>query len=104
AAKQASEGWGGDRYQVVRRKDGRMIALVATVWDTPADATEFAAAYAQSLAKRFPGSDPKLVETGLPRPEGGKIFVNTSGARVYIVDGADDRAMLDQLVRTAKLE
>ena len=37
----ASEGWGGDHYEVVRRPDGKLVAAIATVWDTPNDAKEF---------------------------------------------------------------
>jgi hypothetical protein len=39
----AAAGWGGDRWEVWE-KDGKRVALVATVWDTKRDAAEFAAA------------------------------------------------------------
>jgi hypothetical protein len=108
-AAEAAEGWGGDRYSVTRRKDGRLIARIATVWDSATDATQFAAAYRASLAARFPGAP--ITDTGdagadvvTARPDGGKIFVRTIGARVFIVDGADDARALDALVRTTKLD
>jgi hypothetical protein len=103
-AAEASEGWGGDRFVVVRRKDDRLIGELATVWDSAADATQFADAYAASLAKRFPGVDPAAVATGVARPDGGKVFVRTIGTKVFIVDGADDVGALDQLVKTTKFE
>jgi hypothetical protein len=39
----AASGWGGDRLEVWSNKD-RSIALLKTIWDTPEDAREFAAA------------------------------------------------------------
>jgi hypothetical protein len=103
----AAAGWGGDHYSVTRRKDGRLIARIATVWDSPTDATEFAAAYRASLAARFPGAP--IIEAGADittqRPEGaGVIAVRTIGARVVIVDGADDARALDAVVRTTRLD
>jgi len=41
-----------------------------------------------------------LGRSGVARPDGGKIFVRTAGARVCIVDGVDDRSAVDALVRT----
>jgi hypothetical protein len=90
----AAAGWGGDRMSVTRGKDGKLAARIATVWDTAADAREFAAAYQASLAARFPGG---------ARPDGTHPRVRVVGAKVYIVDGGDPAA-LDALVRGAKLE
>ncbi len=101
----ASEGWGGDRAAVARRADGRLIVRVASVWDTAADAKEFADAYTTSLAKRFAGGTGDPLTTGFQRPgNAGKIFLKLDGARVYVVDGADDASALAELVRGAKLQ
>ncbi len=107
AAAEAAAGWGGDRYRVSRRADGRLIAQVATIWDTPADATQFATAYVASLAARFPSvnimePDATGTVTATARPGGGNIYVRTVGARVFIVDGADAPGALDALIRTTK--
>ena len=88
-AKEASEGWGGDRYAVVKQADGTLVGLHATIWDTPKDATEFAAAYEASFAKRFPANDRKHV-------------VKTQGAKVFILDGSDDAKLLAQLIKGSK--
>jgi hypothetical protein len=99
----ASEGWGGDRVTVVKRGDGRLVARIATVWDTEKDATEFAQAYATSLKPRFMkgAGDPK---TGFDRGDGaGRIYMKQVGAAVYIVDGADDVAWLDDLIKATKI-
>lgn len=105
-AAEAAAGWGGDRYSVTRRKDGRLIARIATVWDSPDDAAQFATAYRASLAARFPGAPVTDAGADLSatRPDGGQIFVRTLGARVFIVDGAADARALDALIRTAKLD
>lgn len=103
-ATEASEGWGGDRYAVTRRKDGRLIARIATVWDTPNDAEQFASAYLASLAVRFPGASTSAPAAGFARPDGGRVFVRTVGAQVFIVDGADDAGALDALVRTTTFD
>ena len=41
----AATGWGGDRCCLLERGDGRMVAALRLVWDTPEDALEFAEVY-----------------------------------------------------------
>jgi hypothetical protein len=103
-AAEASGGWGGDRYAITRRTDGRLIGRVATTWDTAGDAQQFARAYLASLAVRFPGADVSHPAAGIARPDGGKVFVRTAGTRVFIVDGADDAGSLDALIRTTAFD
>ncbi len=102
-ATDAAAGWGGDLFSVTKRADGRLVASLATTWDTPADAKQFADAYTASLAARFPGAtlDPKK---GLARPDGGKVFLRHTGNAVYIVDGADDAKALGELVKSTKFK
>ena len=99
-ADEASQGWGGDRYRVVRRGDGKLVGTIATVWDTKDDAAQFAAAYRQSLTARFAGA--KLEADGVVRPDGGAALVRHVDTRVYSIDGGD-AAALDELVKTAKI-
>jgi hypothetical protein len=103
-AADAAAGWGGDRYSVTRRKDGRLVGRIATTWDTARDAEQFATAYVASLAARFPGADTSQPATGVARPDGTKVLVRTTGKHVFIVDGADAPAELDALVRAAKID
>ncbi len=77
----ASEGWAGDRFSVVKRPDGSLLGFHATIWDTVADAKEFADAYAASFTKR---GDRKHAMT-------------TDGTKVFILDGSDDAALLARL-------
>jgi hypothetical protein len=95
----ASEGWGGDRVVVTRRRDGKLVARIRTIWDTRKDADEFRTAYLASLAKRFPaGSGAADSSNGFARDDGsGKIFLRQSDTRVDIVDGAAERDALDRI-------
>ncbi len=45
----ASEGWGGDTYQLFESERGEKILSLATVWDSEKDAHEFWDAYSRSL-------------------------------------------------------
>lgn len=101
---EAAAGWAGDRYSVTRRSDGRLIGRIATLWDTPGDAREFADAYVASLARRFPGADVAHPGAGIARGDAGKLFVRVAGQRVFIVDGADDARAVDALAAGARFE
>lgn len=87
-AAEAAAGWGGDRYSVTRRRAGRLIGRIATIWDTPNDARQFAEAYAASLAARFPGGGAGQSATGITRPDGGRVFVRVAGDRVCPAPGS----------------
>jgi hypothetical protein len=87
--KAASEGWGGDRYAVVKRADGSTVAYHATIWDTADDAKQFADAYEASYVKRFPAKDRKHV-------------VKLDGSKVFILDGDDDAKLFAQLIKGTK--
>lgn len=51
----AAEGWGGDRYQVWQHDDGQLAVAWISVWDTDADAMQFAEELAYHEGKRFAG-------------------------------------------------
>ena len=56
-AADAADGWGGDRYVLLRRGGER--ALVARwTWDTPGDEREFATALRAWAGEGLPGSEP----------------------------------------------
>jgi len=57
-AADAAEGWGGDRYHIYRSDAaGQLAWVLKIVWDTPADAREFATAYRDFGAARFEAGD-----------------------------------------------
>jgi hypothetical protein len=95
----ASAGWGGDRYAVIKKEDGSLIGFIATTWDSAKDAKEFYDAYVASLAARFPGADTSKPEAGVARSDKGKVFVKLVGSNVFIVDGGDDAKQLDVLAK-----
>jgi len=89
-SKQASAGWGGDRFALYEtgKPDEFFIAQI-TAWDTPTDAREFFDAYAKRTAKRYP--DTKELEatgnrTEWQTPTGG-VALELRGSRVAIVEG-----------------
>ena len=53
-ARAASAGWGGDRVALLRGPDGALSVALLTVWDSAADADEFAAS-AQVAVAKLPG-------------------------------------------------
>ncbi len=69
AVGRAATGWGGDRYAVYHNAAaGGLVMALRLVWDTPADALEFAAAYAD-----YPAALLGVVAT--PQPDGGNCWV-----------------------------
>lgn len=93
----AAAGWDGDRYAVLRGKNGDLLTLLATTWDSEADAEELEAAYRRSLVKRFGGD-------GSKRPEGTPVLVQRRGSEVFIVDGAGAEMLMPALIKGSKLK
>jgi hypothetical protein len=104
----ATAGWGGDRYAVMKGKDGNLVGYLATNWDSDKDAVEFRNAYLESLKQRFPGAETALGgskdETVVKRPDHGNVIVRLQGANVFIVDGAEDAKALDMLAKGTKVK
>jgi len=99
----AAAGWDGDRYTVYE-KDGKLVGLIATTWDSPAEAQKFADAYLASLSTRFSGAESSSGKgwKAVARSDGGKVFVRSKGSDVYIVDGGDDPKLLDLVAKAKK--
>ncbi|MBP9204064.1 MAG: hypothetical protein KBG28_08890 [Kofleriaceae bacterium] len=101
----AAAGWDGDRYQVMRDGDGQLVGLMATTWDSVAEATEFEAAYRASLAARFPDGTPATA-TGLVarnRPDGSAVYLQRRGVDVFIADGARDSTVIGRLAKGTRI-
>lgn len=60
-AGEAAEGWGGDRYCLVRNASGETAFFWRTVWDTEEDAAEFRAALEKVAALGMFGGTPVLM-------------------------------------------
>jgi hypothetical protein len=77
----AAEGWGGDRYAVLERaRDGALLLLWHTTWDTPADASQFARTYRRLLIRKYART---------PEP----VRVKERGHNVFIVEGGDETSI-----------
>ncbi len=57
SAARAAAGWGGDRILGFRHADGRVLGVLASVWDSEADAIEFAGALERATAAHRPSFD-----------------------------------------------
>lgn len=90
----AAYGWDGDRYAVLRhRETGEKMLLLHTAWDSPAEAEEFAGAYAE--VARVKDS------------ESGRVSrIEHDGASVYVVEAPPelDAEPLLEIVRSALRE
>jgi hypothetical protein len=75
-APEAAAGWGGDRTAVLDGPNGATAVVIATEWDTAADATEFAA-------------KARLVVGGLADPGDVLALVDGTSVTVVIASSAD---------------
>ena len=92
-AAELAAGWDGDRFGVFER-DGELLLLLYTTWDTEADAAEFAQAYIGLLDAKYPDQDELTM-------------VELRDQDVLIVEGGesdDARALLRALSRSRKIE
>ena len=76
----AAAGWDGDRYEVFRRKDGKLAVAMATIWDSEKDAEEFEKAYAAMRELNPFGSDAVFAEEA-------ERQLLRNGDRVTLVEG-----------------
>lgn len=85
-ARAGAAGWDGDRYRLAA-SDGRELLVWATVWDSPGEAGEFAAAAREAYRARYDADGAAADESGGDGP----IVVRTADRRVEIrrteVDG-----------------
>jgi len=62
-ASAAAEGWGGDAYVIyLNEETDQVVFVLDTVWDTTADANEFARAFKTYARNRWDKADPVLPE------------------------------------------
>ncbi|HXY29712.1 MAG TPA: hypothetical protein VEI06_03300 [Gemmatimonadaceae bacterium] len=63
ASVRGATGWAGDRYAILQTPKGDGVAWL-TVWDSPAEATDFAQAAASVISKRFGAVAPREAYEG----------------------------------------
>jgi heme-degrading monooxygenase HmoA len=97
-AVKAAAGWDGDALQIYEEKTSKRVVIVwLTVWDSDADAAEFAAAYRKHLEKKLKlsgGTDEEIELAGekifrYTLPEGERFNrVERTGCEVAIIENA----------------
>ena len=98
----AAEGWGGDRYALLKDDRGRRLMVVLFSWDSTEDADEFFQAYLD-LADKKSLSQWKLVETDANKRwwvgEDISIYLALEGDDTLLIIGPD-RATVETILPT----
>lgn len=100
-AETASDGWGGDAYAVYYNETSEGIAAVLqTVWDSTADANQFAQAFRNYAAERF--GEPEVQNqtlTSWESPEGYVAFHQENATTTWMLtpDQATAQALWDTI-------
>lgn len=100
ASKQASAGWGGDRYALYEGGNSSDVFVAQfTTWDTAVDARDFFGAYLERTWKRYPEAKNTDTVSTTERGErhewktpGGRGVVELRGSRVLILEGIPAKA------------
>ncbi len=99
-ARDAAEGWGGDRYALLKNDEAETLLALRFSWDTPADAAEFYQAYVDLAAEKGRGQW-ELAETGqglqLWVGESISVHLSLEADNTLVVIGPD-RATVDAVV------
>ncbi len=91
AARKASEGWGGDQYQVYEASaGGALLLLYRSAWDSPRDAQEFFDAYSKLLSKKYPTAAPLRHDRNSRTWAMGdrRLLLELTGQQVLVIEGA----------------
>jgi hypothetical protein len=94
----ATEGWDGDMYRAFRHDDGRVLVVMATTWDTEADASEFFEAYRSILGPCPPPENGTPADCKYP-----KLTVQGTGGDAEVAfDCCDEAQGFGRLVRRGR--
>jgi Zn-dependent peptidase ImmA (M78 family) len=91
-ARRIAQAWRGGHFSLdERKKDGRLVLRVASLWDSPEAAQEFSAAYRKILAAKWKRITPGIDKESLFAGEGddGRFLVRTEGSRVESIEGME---------------
>lgn len=87
AATNGSAGWAGDRYAVYGGPHNTALIAQVTLWDSIADAREFADTYAQSVQQRENIQAKPKAQTWQWKLKKGGVWMRLQGKRVVILEG-----------------
>lgn len=92
--KSGADGWGGDRWALYSREDGAGLVVLATAWDSQAEARQFWEVLLRSLDSRSGGRlRPDTALNFVTWEQGGRTLrARLSGDRVTIVMSTDAAA------------
>jgi hypothetical protein len=83
-ASAAADGWGGDRYSLLKGPDDESLMVSLITWDSEAEALEFHGAFLEFMQQRA-GVDWEIAEG-----EGMGQVMELVGQRIYLgLDGSD---------------
>jgi hypothetical protein len=103
----AAAGWAGDRYYYFENKaSGKDLLAWQTVWDTTADAGEFAVAYRMALKTRFPNlnkvsrsDETKLLKYQVWEVEPGRFLKLATSDKTVVILDTTDKSLLDLMAK-----
>ena len=99
-ARDAAEGWGGDRYVLLKDDQAETLLALRFSWDTPADAAEFYQAYVDLVVEKSQGQW-ELAEAGqdlrLWVGDGISVYLSLEADKTLVVIGPD-RTTVDIVV------
>jgi len=98
----ASEGWGGDRYELYEDpKTGALLFVTFTTWDDERNAREFFNVYWSRIEKRYKLSGPvqSNVDGRTYETTEGLASVEIKGKDVIVVEGAQSGKQLEQIAK-----
>jgi len=83
----ASEGWGGDHYQIYDNEEtGDFVLVVYWMWDSPQDGSQFTSIMRNYLGKRFPnGNATRIVGECWQGEDQVSCLYSTDGQNLWIV-------------------
>lgn len=97
----ASEGWGGDRIVLFEDSvKNKSLLIYLSTWDSRQDAEEFFWAYQDVIRNKY--SEEKALDLSEPNArlwetEEGLVLSEIKGNNVFIVEGADNKDLLEKL-------
>lgn len=111
-ASRAASGWDGDIYQAWTDDHGQVVIILATTWDSEADAGEFFDAYREILPEKYPGIE---IDGGPDEPSNAAGYfcgdealghgqLTRRGREVFIVEGASEEACASISLRLAEMQ
>ena len=100
-SRRAAAGWGGDRYAVYENRDGRVIYVSLTSWDTERDAREFFDAYMKRTQLRYPNARTETDSPDSKRLQNpmGETAIQIRGTRILVAEGLPDTMVERALVK-----